>query len=311
MERMFKSYTLKHLSTTRWKSRHKAVKALTVQYCPVLRSLTHLKLTSHDAEVRRNATAIYYYRKHYQFRIHCFFSYCWNRFCALFMQSPNNCSQNQIICQQQLHFWRKLLISFVSWGTNSTTAKSTATKWGVAEITFKDTRIRTKKRFLEELSSDCRLETPRDRFRVTIYFAGCWYLLYSVANALWISTEHNWPVFIFFRSSLWLCLIVICKTKLWNWQRSTATTFHPIYIANFWRLEPVPALSSRKSRIFKTYWMSSWVWRCLRFQDAVTAYTIFFDTSRDSGKQWTQLLKAQTAEDIIFARNYVSRIRRR
>ena len=36
------------------------------------------------------------------------------------MQSPNICSQNQWICQQQLSFWRKLLISFLSWGANST-----------------------------------------------------------------------------------------------------------------------------------------------------------------------------------------------
>jgi len=47
-------------------------------------------------------------------------------------------------------------------------AESTATQWG-AETTFKDTRIRTKKRFFEELSNDCRLETSRDRFRVTFF----------------------------------------------------------------------------------------------------------------------------------------------
>ena len=47
------------------------------------------------------------------------------------------------------------------------TAESTATKWDIVETTFKETHIRTKKRFLEELLSDCRLETSRDRFRVT------------------------------------------------------------------------------------------------------------------------------------------------
>ena len=55
----------------------------------------------------------------------------------------------------------------------SQTAESTAKKWGVSEITFKDLHIQTKKRFLEELSNDCRLETPRDRFGVTIFFVGC------------------------------------------------------------------------------------------------------------------------------------------
>ena len=40
------------------KSRNKSVQALTAQYCSVLRSLAHLKLTSHDADVRRNATRI-------------------------------------------------------------------------------------------------------------------------------------------------------------------------------------------------------------------------------------------------------------
>ena len=51
-----------------------------------------------------------------------FYSYCGNRFCTLYIQSPiKQLQSNQLICQQQLHFWRKLLISFVSWGTNSTT----------------------------------------------------------------------------------------------------------------------------------------------------------------------------------------------
>jgi len=90
-----------------------------------------------------------------------------------------------------------LLITFLSWGANSTTyglshrltAQSTATKWG-AESTFKDARIGTKKRYFDELSNDCRLETPRDRFGVKI-FAGCWHMHYAVANAIRISTERN------------------------------------------------------------------------------------------------------------------------
>ena len=44
-------------------------------------------------------------------------------------------------------------------------AESTATQWD-AETTFNDTRMRTKKQFFEELSNDCRLVTPGDRFRV-------------------------------------------------------------------------------------------------------------------------------------------------
>jgi len=51
-----KSYTLKYLSSTMWERRRKSVQALIVQYCSVLRSLAHLKLTSHDTEVRRTAT---------------------------------------------------------------------------------------------------------------------------------------------------------------------------------------------------------------------------------------------------------------
>ena len=53
-----KNYTLKHLSSTRWESRHKSVQALIVQYCSILRSLAHLKLMSLNADVHRNATRI-------------------------------------------------------------------------------------------------------------------------------------------------------------------------------------------------------------------------------------------------------------
>ena len=92
-----KSYTLKHLGT-RWESRHKPVQASNVQYCPVLRSLTHLKLTSHDAEVRRNATTIIIAENISSFDIHCF-AHIVETDSALYL-----CSQNQLICQHQLHF---------------------------------------------------------------------------------------------------------------------------------------------------------------------------------------------------------------
>jgi len=69
-------------------------------------------------------------------------------------------------------------------------------------------------------------------------------------------------------------------------------TCHPICIDSFWRLQPVPALSSRKPRILKTYWVSSWVWKCLFPRRGHCVHDSFV-TSRDSDKQCrTQLCLA-------------------
>ena len=50
-----KNVTLKHLSSTRWESRHNSIFALIQQYSNIITSLCHLKLTSTDSSMRRNA----------------------------------------------------------------------------------------------------------------------------------------------------------------------------------------------------------------------------------------------------------------
>lgn len=164
-----KSYTLKHLSSTRWESRHKSVQALIAQYCSILRSLAHLKLTSHDAEVRRAATRITENITTFEFIVllilwehilRCIYAV------SKHLQSKSvNLSTATVLLKEAADFVSQLRSKF---DDVCQRAESTATQWG-AEATFKDTRIRTKKRFLEELSNDCRLETPRDRFRVKIF----------------------------------------------------------------------------------------------------------------------------------------------
>ena len=50
-----KIYTLKHLTSTRWESRHKFVSALIGQYPIILKTLAHLNSSSLNADVRRSA----------------------------------------------------------------------------------------------------------------------------------------------------------------------------------------------------------------------------------------------------------------
>ena len=50
-----KVYTLKHLTSTRWESRHKSVSTLIGQYPIILKTLAHLNLSSLHADVRRSA----------------------------------------------------------------------------------------------------------------------------------------------------------------------------------------------------------------------------------------------------------------
>lgn len=165
-----KSYTLKHLSSTRWESRHKSVQALIVQYCSVLRSLAHLKLTSHDADIRRNATKITERITSFEFVV---LLILWEQILRCIyavskqLQSKSvNLSTATVLLKDALDFVSQLRSKF---DDVCFAAESTATKWG-AETTFKDTRIRTTKRLFEELSNDLRLETPdRDRFRVKIF----------------------------------------------------------------------------------------------------------------------------------------------
>ena len=47
-------------------------------------------------------------------------------------------------------------------------AEDIAKKWGV-ETSFNGTRIRTRKRFFDELLNDACLESPRDRFRIHVF----------------------------------------------------------------------------------------------------------------------------------------------
>ena len=169
-----KSYTLKHLSSTRWESRHKSVQPLIVQYCSILRSLAHLKLTTHDAEVRRTATRITENITRFEFIVMLIL---WGHILRCIyavskqLQSKSvNLSTATALLKEAVDFDSQLR-SNLKFDDACQAAESTATKWG-AETTFKGTRIRTQKRFFEELSNDCRLETPRDRFRVKI-FAGC------------------------------------------------------------------------------------------------------------------------------------------
>jgi len=167
-----KSYTLKHLSSTRWESRHKSIQPLIVQYCSILRSLTHLKLTTHDAEVRRTATRITENITSFEFIVMLIL---WKHILRCIyavskqLQSKSvNLSTATALLKEAVDSVSQLRSKF---DDVYQAAESTATKWG-AETAFKDTRIRTQKRFFEELSNDCRLETPRDRFRVKI-FAEC------------------------------------------------------------------------------------------------------------------------------------------
>jgi len=90
-----KSYTLKHLSLTRWESRHKSVQALIAQYCSILRSIAHLKLTSHDAEIRRTATRITENITTFEFVV---LLILWEQILRCIY--ANIYSQNQRICQQ-------------------------------------------------------------------------------------------------------------------------------------------------------------------------------------------------------------------
>jgi hypothetical protein len=164
-----RSYTLKHLSSTRWESRHKSVQALIAQYCSVLRSLAHLKLVSHDAQVRSNATRITENITRFEFIV---LLILWEQILRCIyavskqLQSKSvNLSTATRLLKEAVDFVCELRSKF---DDVCRTAESTASKWGAA-TTFKESRTITKKRFFGELASDCRLDTPRDRFRVKIF----------------------------------------------------------------------------------------------------------------------------------------------
>jgi len=109
------------------------------------------------------------------------------------MQSPNICSQNQWICQQQLSFWRKLLISFFSWWANSTmfVKELRALLHNGALKPHSMTRTSgLRNGFLKnsQTTVDSKLIAIDSEWK---FFAGCWHVLNAVANALRISAEQN------------------------------------------------------------------------------------------------------------------------
>jgi len=195
-------------------------------------------------------------------------------------------------------------------------AESTATQWG-AETTFKNTRIRTKKRFFEELSNDCRLETFRDRFRVNIFFIiiiiislikqidkmqsyGCWHVLNAVANALRISAEHNWSFFMFVSGA--------ANDSIWFWfARPTYKTDKEVQQWRFvWFVSTTAGVQSLCRRFHPENQESSRRIECHHESGNVCVFPRrghgvhdIFDSSRERGKQRTQLLKAQAAVDIF------------
>jgi len=73
-------------------------------------------------------------------------------------------------------------------------------------------------------------------------------VLNAVANALRISAEHNWSVFMFVSGAANDMSDSDLQDQVTKLTR-TAMTFRLICIDNCCRSEPVPALSSRKPRI--------------------------------------------------------------
>jgi len=133
-----KSYTLKHLSSTRWESRHKIVQALIAQYCSILRSLAHLKLTSHDAQVRRAATRITENITSFEFIV---LLILWEQILRCIyavskhLQSKSvNMSTATTSLKEAVDFVSQLRSKF---DDVCQSAESTATQWG-AETTFKE-----------------------------------------------------------------------------------------------------------------------------------------------------------------------------
>jgi len=174
---------------------------------------------------------------------------------CIYAVSKHICSQNRWIC---LSFWRKLLISFLSRGANSMFA-STATQWGT-ETTFKNMQCMWTK----------NSQTPGDRFRVK-FFAGRWHELNAVANALRISAEHNWFVFMFVFGAANDYLSLICKTKLQNWQvqqwrlttagvQSLCRHFHPESQGSSWVWKYL-CVSQTWSRRTRYFWIFPWAWQ--------------------------------------------------
>ena len=156
------------------------------------------------------------------------------------MQSPNICSQNQWICQQQLSFWRKLLISFFSWWANSTmfVKELRALLHNGALKPHSMTRTSgLRNGFLKnsQTTVDSKLIAIDSEWK---FFAGCWHVLNAVANALRISAVHNWSVFMFVSGA--------ADDSVWFWfARPTYKTYKEVQQWRFvWFVSTTAAVQS-------------------------------------------------------------------
>ena len=163
-----KNVTLKHLSSTRWESRHNSIFALIQQYSNITTTLCHLKLTSTDSSMRRNADQLSEKITTMEFLVLLF---VWEKILrAVYavskqLQSKSvNLATSAALLGETVDFIRNPRNEFDSMCDST---KELAKKVGM-KVAFKDTRARTKKRFFDELASDYRLETSREKFRVTV-----------------------------------------------------------------------------------------------------------------------------------------------
>ena len=104
-----KNVTLKHLSSTRWESRHNSIFALIQQYSNIITTLCHLKLTSTDSSMRSNADQLSEKITTMEnFLFSCLYG---RRYSEQFMLFLSNFSLSRQIWQHQQHCWAKLSIS--------------------------------------------------------------------------------------------------------------------------------------------------------------------------------------------------------
>ena len=161
--------TLKHRSSTRWESRHKSVSALIAQYPIILKTFAHLKLSSKSADVRRSAEHLTECMTKMGFLVSLLM---WEKILrAVYAVSKQLPSKSANLSAPVALLGET--VTFISTLRNDLDnicqlAEDMAKKWGV-ETSFNGTRIRTRKRFFDELLNDACLESPRDRFRIHVF----------------------------------------------------------------------------------------------------------------------------------------------
>lgn len=164
------SITLKRLCPTRWSSRNQALIALHSWFVDVMKLLTVLSLTGKDSNEKGEASSLKKYFERFSSMMNIvLLSRILGPLDIISKKMQSQQSDVTSVCVLLESLLKDLNELHNNWETVLFSAKELAQSWGMPSEFHSSERVSCAKKFHDELSNDCRLESAEQRYKAKVF----------------------------------------------------------------------------------------------------------------------------------------------